>query len=110
MALASAALAGFLMFTGAPHLRADDDDCQRRIAKADHKLHEASSITVTKVGRPNTGAMSCAKSGSAAGTVIIDGGMKTGIAGIRIAIGMITTMITTAITAELLLSTGLPHA
>jgi hypothetical protein len=41
MALASAALAGFLMFTGAPHLRADDDDCQRRIAKADHKLHEA---------------------------------------------------------------------
>jgi hypothetical protein len=38
--LAAAALAGFLMFLGAPQLRADDD-CQRRIAKADHRLHEA---------------------------------------------------------------------
>src|ERR1700731_2208740 len=38
--LATAALAGFLMFVGAPRLRADDD-CQRRIAKADHRLHEA---------------------------------------------------------------------
>jgi hypothetical protein len=34
-----AALAGFLMFAGAPQLRADD--CQRRTAKADHNLHEA---------------------------------------------------------------------
>lgn len=41
VALAGAALAGFLLFTGAPRLRADDDDCQRRIAKADHRLHEA---------------------------------------------------------------------
>jgi hypothetical protein len=39
-AFAAAALAGLLMFTGAPNLRADDD-CQRRIARADHKLHEA---------------------------------------------------------------------
>jgi len=39
-ALAAATLAGLLMFTGAPSLRADDG-CQRRIAKADHKLHEA---------------------------------------------------------------------
>ena len=39
-ALAAAALAGFLMFTAAPRLRADDD-CQRRIARADHRLHEA---------------------------------------------------------------------
>ena len=39
-AIATAALAGFLMFAGAPQVRADDD-CQRRIAKADHKLHEA---------------------------------------------------------------------
>ncbi len=43
IALAVAALAGFLLFTGAPRLRADDDNCQRRIAKADHRLH---------VGRP----------------------------------------------------------
>ena len=35
------ALAGCLLFAGAPQLRADDDDCQRRVAKADHKLHEA---------------------------------------------------------------------
>ena len=39
--LAGAALAGFLLFTGAPRLRADDDACQRRIARADHHLHEA---------------------------------------------------------------------
>ena len=38
--LAGAALAGFLLFVGAPSLRADDN-CQRRISKADHKLHEA---------------------------------------------------------------------
>jgi hypothetical protein len=40
-ALAAAALAGFLMFTGVPPLRADNDDCQRRIVRADHRLHEA---------------------------------------------------------------------
>jgi hypothetical protein len=38
--LAAAALAGLLLFVGAPQVRADDN-CQRRIAKADHKLHEA---------------------------------------------------------------------
>src|SRR6266404_3049468 len=39
--LAGAALAGFLLFTGAPRLRADDDACQKRISRADHRLHEA---------------------------------------------------------------------
>ena len=39
--LAAAALAAFLMFTAAPLLRADDHDCQRRVAKADHKLDQA---------------------------------------------------------------------
>ena len=39
LTLAGGTLAGFLLFTGAPGLRADD--CQRRISKADHKLHEA---------------------------------------------------------------------
>jgi hypothetical protein len=39
--LASAALAGFLLFTGAPRVRADESECQHRIVKADHKLHEA---------------------------------------------------------------------
>jgi hypothetical protein len=41
-ALAAAALAGALTFIGAPVARADDDGgCQRRIAKADHHLHQA---------------------------------------------------------------------
>lgn len=39
-ALAAVAL-GFLMFTAVPLLRADKDDCQRRVARADHNLHEA---------------------------------------------------------------------
>ncbi len=39
--LPTLALAGCLLFAGAPQLRADYDDCQRRVAKADHKLHEA---------------------------------------------------------------------
>jgi hypothetical protein len=40
--LVSAALLGMLALAGAPRASADDyDRCQRRIAKADHKLHEA---------------------------------------------------------------------
>ncbi len=39
-ALAAAALAAVLMFAAAPVLRADDHDCQRRIARADHKLDQ----------------------------------------------------------------------
>jgi hypothetical protein len=42
--LAAAAFLGLVVFAGAPNARADDDhdrDCQRRIAKVDHKLHEA---------------------------------------------------------------------
>jgi hypothetical protein len=39
--LAAAALAGALIFIGAPAVRADEGACQRRIAKADHRLHEA---------------------------------------------------------------------
>jgi hypothetical protein len=38
---AGAALVGFLLLTGAPRARSDDHECQERIAKADHKLHEA---------------------------------------------------------------------
>jgi hypothetical protein len=40
-ALAAVALIGFLMFTAVLPLRADRDDCQRRVARADHRLHEA---------------------------------------------------------------------
>ena len=39
LTLAGAALAGFLLFSGTPSLRADDE-CQRRISRADHRLHE----------------------------------------------------------------------
>jgi len=40
-AVGTVVIAGFLTFSCVPQLRADDDDCQRRIAKADHRLHEA---------------------------------------------------------------------
>jgi hypothetical protein len=40
--LVSAAFLGMLAFAGAPKASADSyDACQRRIAKADHRLHEA---------------------------------------------------------------------
>jgi len=40
--LAATVLVGMLAFAGTPRAYAyDDDRCQRRIAKADHKLHEA---------------------------------------------------------------------
>ncbi len=40
--LVSAAFLGLLAFPGAPRASAENyDSCQRRIAKADHKLHEA---------------------------------------------------------------------
>jgi hypothetical protein len=38
--VAPLALAGAFMLAGAGPVRADDD-CQKRIAKADHRLHEA---------------------------------------------------------------------
>jgi hypothetical protein len=39
--LSASALGAALLFVGATPLRADEDDCQRRIARVDHKLHEA---------------------------------------------------------------------
>jgi hypothetical protein len=39
--LATAALGAFLMLGAAPRAVADDDYCRHRIAKADHKVHEA---------------------------------------------------------------------
>jgi hypothetical protein len=40
--LATITMAGMLAFAGAPRASAEDyGDCQRRIAKADHRLHEA---------------------------------------------------------------------
>jgi hypothetical protein len=56
------------------------------------------SIMAIEASRPNAGVMNYAKRGSTAGAPVIDGGMKTHIAGTRNAIGM--TMITTATTTE----------
>jgi len=40
--LAIAALAGFLLCVAVPRLQAEDQDrCQRRVAQAEHELHEA---------------------------------------------------------------------
>jgi hypothetical protein len=40
--IASAAmLAAVLLFVGVPRAAADDDGCRRRVAHADHNLHEA---------------------------------------------------------------------
>jgi len=36
-----AALTGVLFFTTPSHVRADESECQHRIARADHRLHEA---------------------------------------------------------------------
>src|SRR5437667_3704470 len=45
--LAAAVLFGMLAFAGTPRAYAyDDDRCQRRIAKADHKLHEAVEFVI----------------------------------------------------------------
>lgn len=40
-AIATVALSGALLFMGAPGLRAEHDSCQRRLVRADHRLHEA---------------------------------------------------------------------
>jgi hypothetical protein len=41
-ALAAAALSGFLLFSGAPSAKANDwDNCDRRVDRAEWKLHEA---------------------------------------------------------------------
>ena len=39
--LAVVTLTVCLNLTAIPRLRADADDCQRRVARADHRLHEA---------------------------------------------------------------------
>jgi len=41
LVLTGAALMAVLVFTGASHARADESECQHRLAKADHRLHEA---------------------------------------------------------------------
>src|SRR5579863_7733892 len=39
--VAAVALSGCVILTAAPRVRADNDDCQRQVARADHRLHEA---------------------------------------------------------------------
>lgn len=40
-AVIATVLIGFLTFAAVPRLHADDNNCQRRISKADHRLHNA---------------------------------------------------------------------
>jgi hypothetical protein len=39
--LAAATLLGLLLFVQAPRVQANESECQHRISKADHRLHEA---------------------------------------------------------------------
>jgi len=39
--LTGAALAAVLLFTSSPRVKADEAECQHRVAKADHHLHDA---------------------------------------------------------------------
>src|SRR3954471_1831978 len=39
--LATALLGGFLMFTAVPLVHADEHDCRRRVARADHRVDVA---------------------------------------------------------------------
>ena len=39
--VAAVALAGFMLLAGSPRAMANEHDCQKRIARADHRLHEA---------------------------------------------------------------------
>jgi hypothetical protein len=55
---AAVALIGVLMFSSVPGLRANEADCQRRVAQADHKLHEAVEHLEPRASRPNIGATS----------------------------------------------------
>jgi hypothetical protein len=41
LCLTGVALAAFLFFTSALHVRADEAECQHRVVKADHHLHDA---------------------------------------------------------------------
>jgi len=48
-ALITAALAAFATFGAAPTLRADENDCQRRINRADHRLPPPGSEMAVQV-------------------------------------------------------------
>jgi hypothetical protein len=41
LAITLVALGGFLLFTGAPRVKAGEAECQHRTERADHELHEA---------------------------------------------------------------------
>src|SRR6266478_2088800 len=85
--------AGLTLFAGAGIAKADD--CQERIVKADHKLHEAIEHHAMRAGRRNTGAWNYITRGNTAGRTRTSGGMRKETAGTVITIGMTTIMITT---------------
>ena len=86
-ALATAALSGFLLFADAPSAKANDwDDCNRRAAYADWRLH----VSIEHFGWSGTAAIS----GEHTSGANVNGGSTNGVNTIA------TTMVTgTAITA-----------
>ena len=93
VSLAAAMFVGFFAFTtAAPVVRADD--CQERMVKIDHKLHEAIEHHGSQSSQASTGDTNCMRSGNAATPLIIAGGARTIIAGTPIVLGM-TTITTT---------------
>ena len=73
----AAALTAFAAFN-APSSRADhNSNCQVRLAKADHKLHEAIEHHGYRAGRPSMRAKISRKPASTATPPTTNGGMKT---------------------------------
>jgi len=89
--LATAAFAGMLAFAGAPRASAESyDACQRRIAKADHRLHEAVEHHGWDSRQADRARHDLHEARERCWNERHAGGTKTAIAGIVIAIGMTT--------------------
>ncbi len=96
--LATAALLGMLAFAGAPRASAESyDSCQRRIAKADHRLHEAVEHHGWNSRQADRARHDLHEARERCWNERLAGGTKTATAGTPIVIGTttITTMIVT---------------
>ena len=92
-----AALAGFLLFTGAPLVRANESECEHRTERADHRLHEAiehhgwDSSQAEHARHELTHVTNLGKLVNTAGTSTTGGGMLSGASGARNTTGTTTT-------------------
>ena len=87
-----AALVGFLLFTGAPRVRADESECQHRTERADHRLHEAiEHHGWDSSPKLNMRATNCTKRGNIVGITVTDGGTSKPTDGARTTTGTTTT-------------------